>query len=185
MTSGSAVHYKSMFDAGSQIIAKEGTKSLFKGAAANILRGVAGAGVLSLYDQLQVLMFGKVYSGGMCTFSIMSKPHSHNHSQDLAKHLHSENAQDGCLVPPNSRTNRGGVWSHATMVNLSICCHGRLLRYAFETYWLGFPSPHECILFSFLSILFRRLTHSESFERFVYNGDSISIRFHSNTRGKL
>jgi solute carrier family 25 (adenine nucleotide translocator) protein 4/5/6/31 len=64
MTSGSAVHYKSMFDAGSQIIAKEGTKSLFKGAAANILRGVAGAGVLSLYDQLQVLMFGKVYSGG-------------------------------------------------------------------------------------------------------------------------
>jgi len=64
MTSGSAVHYKSMFDAGRQIIAKEGTKSLFKGAAANILRGVAGAGVLSLYDQLQVLMFGKVYSGG-------------------------------------------------------------------------------------------------------------------------
>jgi hypothetical protein len=32
MTSGAKVHYKSMFDAGSQIIAKEGTKSLFKGA---------------------------------------------------------------------------------------------------------------------------------------------------------
>lgn len=64
MTSGSAVHYKSMFDAGSQIIAKEGTKSLFKGAGANILRGVAGAGVLSLYDKLQQVMFGKVYSGG-------------------------------------------------------------------------------------------------------------------------
>lgn len=30
----------------------------------NILRGVAGAGVLSLYDKLQELMFGKVYSGG-------------------------------------------------------------------------------------------------------------------------
>ncbi|QRV76080.1 mitochondrial carrier protein [Ceratobasidium sp. AG-Ba] len=64
MTSGSAVHYKSMFDAGSQIIAKEGAKSLFKGAGANILRGVAGAGVLSLYDKLQQVMFGKVYSGG-------------------------------------------------------------------------------------------------------------------------
>ena len=48
MTSGAGVHYKSMFDAGSQIVAKEGMKSLFKGAGANILRGVAGAGVLSL-----------------------------------------------------------------------------------------------------------------------------------------
>ena len=64
MTSGAGVHYKSMFDAGSQIVAKEGVKSLFKGAGANILRGVAGAGVLSLYDKLQEVMFGKVYSGG-------------------------------------------------------------------------------------------------------------------------
>ena len=62
MTSGGTVHYKSMMDAGSQIIAKEGTKSLFKGAGANILRGIAGAGVLSLYDKMQELMFGKVYS---------------------------------------------------------------------------------------------------------------------------
>jgi hypothetical protein len=69
MTSGSGVNYKSMFDAGSQIVAKEGTKSLFKGAGANILRGVAGAGVLSLYDKLQEVMFGKVYSGGM--FSVL------------------------------------------------------------------------------------------------------------------
>jgi len=64
MTSGSAVHYKSMMDAASQIVAKEGTKSLFKGAGANVLRGVAGAGVLSLYDKLQEVMFGKVYAGG-------------------------------------------------------------------------------------------------------------------------
>ncbi|KAH7104231.1 mitochondrial carrier domain-containing protein [Auriculariales sp. MPI-PUGE-AT-0066] len=68
MTSGGTVHYKSMFDAGSQIIAKEGTRSLFKGAGANILRGVAGAGVLSLYDKLQEVMFGKVYSGAMFKF---------------------------------------------------------------------------------------------------------------------
>ena len=69
MTSGAGVHYKSMFDAGSQIVAKEGTKSLFKGAGANILRGVAGAGVLSLYDKLQEVLFGKVYSGGMYLLS--------------------------------------------------------------------------------------------------------------------
>jgi len=64
MTSGEAVKYKSSIDAARQIIAKEGFKSLFKGAGANILRGVAGAGVLSIYDQLQVLMFGKAFKGG-------------------------------------------------------------------------------------------------------------------------
>ncbi|KAK3939270.1 ADP ATP carrier protein [Diplogelasinospora grovesii] len=64
MTSGEAVKYKSSLDAFQQIVAKEGVKSLFKGAGANILRGVAGAGVLSIYDQLQVLMFGKAFKGG-------------------------------------------------------------------------------------------------------------------------
>ncbi|KAL8031518.1 hypothetical protein ABFX02_13G030900 [Erythranthe guttata] len=61
MTSGEAVKYKSSIDAFSQIIKKEGTKSLFKGAGANILRAVAGAGVLAGYDKLQVIMFGKKY----------------------------------------------------------------------------------------------------------------------------
>jgi solute carrier family 25 (adenine nucleotide translocator) protein 4/5/6/31 len=61
MTSGEAVKYKSSFDAARQIIAAEGVKSLFKGAGANILRGVAGAGVLSIYDQAQLLMFGKKF----------------------------------------------------------------------------------------------------------------------------
>merc|ERR1711904_742514 len=64
MTSGEAVKYKSSMDAASQIVAKEGVKSLFKGAGANILRGVAGAGVLSIYDQVQLLMFGKAFKGG-------------------------------------------------------------------------------------------------------------------------
>ena len=59
-----AVKYKSSMDAGRQIIAKEGVRSLFKGAGANILRGVAGAGVLSIYDQAQLLLFGKAYKGG-------------------------------------------------------------------------------------------------------------------------
>jgi len=64
MTSGEAVKYKGSFDAFNQIVAREGVRSLFKGAGANILRGIAGAGVLSLYDQLQVLVMGKKFSGG-------------------------------------------------------------------------------------------------------------------------
>nr|PNR61671.1 hypothetical protein PHYPA_000094 [Physcomitrium patens] len=64
MTSGAAVKYKSSMDAAQQIVVKEGYKSLFKGAGANILRAVAGPGVLSGYDQLQIIFFGKTYSGG-------------------------------------------------------------------------------------------------------------------------
>jgi len=65
MTSGTGTHYKSMFDAGTKIMAQEGVKSLFKGAGANILRGVASAGVLAIYDKFQAIMFdGKVYSAG-------------------------------------------------------------------------------------------------------------------------
>jgi solute carrier family 25 (adenine nucleotide translocator) protein 4/5/6/31 len=64
MTSGEAVKYKSSMDAFRQIVAREGFRSLFKGAGANILRGVAGAGVLSIYDQVQLLLFGKAFKGG-------------------------------------------------------------------------------------------------------------------------
>jgi solute carrier family 25 (adenine nucleotide translocator) protein 4/5/6/31 len=64
MTSGEAVKYKSSMHAFGQIVAKEGVASLFKGAGANILRAVAGAGVLAGYDKLQVLLFGKAYSSG-------------------------------------------------------------------------------------------------------------------------
>lgn len=45
-------------------MAKEGVRSLFAGAGANVLRGVAGAGVLSLYDKFQELAWGKVYQAG-------------------------------------------------------------------------------------------------------------------------
>lgn len=61
MTSGEAVKYKGSMDAARQIMAAEGVRSFFKGAGANILRGVAGAGVLSIYDQVQLLMFGKAF----------------------------------------------------------------------------------------------------------------------------
>jgi len=64
MTSGEAVKYKSSLHAFNQIVANEGVKSLFKGAGANILRGVAGAGVLSIYDQVQLILFGKKFKGG-------------------------------------------------------------------------------------------------------------------------
>ncbi|OBZ89481.1 ADP,ATP carrier protein [Choanephora cucurbitarum] len=64
MTSGAAVKYDSSLHAFREIVAKEGTKSLFKGAGANILRAIAGAGVLSGYDQLQLILFGKKFSGG-------------------------------------------------------------------------------------------------------------------------
>ncbi|TPX36968.1 hypothetical protein SmJEL517_g01003 [Synchytrium microbalum] len=64
MTSGQAVKYRSSMHCFSEIVKNEGTSSLFKGAGANILRAVAGAGVLAGYDQLQLIMFGKAYSGG-------------------------------------------------------------------------------------------------------------------------
>ena len=47
------VHYKSSLDCGIQVIKAEGFMSLMKGAGANILRGVAGAGVLSGADEVK------------------------------------------------------------------------------------------------------------------------------------
>jgi solute carrier family 25 (adenine nucleotide translocator) protein 4/5/6/31 len=64
MTSGEATKYSSSLACGKEIIAKEGVSSLFKGAGANVLRAVAGAGVLAGYDQLQLLLLGKKYGGG-------------------------------------------------------------------------------------------------------------------------
>jgi len=53
MTSGQAVKYKGSIDCGLQIMKTEGFMSLMKGAGANILRGVAGAGVLSGFDKFK------------------------------------------------------------------------------------------------------------------------------------
>jgi solute carrier family 25 (adenine nucleotide translocator) protein 4/5/6/31 len=49
MTSGAAVKYDSSLHCFREVIKNEGYKSLFKGAGANILRAIAGAGVLSGY----------------------------------------------------------------------------------------------------------------------------------------
>lgn len=51
MTSGAAVKYKGSVDCAVQIVKNEGFMSLMKGAGANILRGVAGAGVLAGFDK--------------------------------------------------------------------------------------------------------------------------------------
>jgi solute carrier family 25 (adenine nucleotide translocator) protein 4/5/6/31 len=53
MTSGSGVKYNGSLDAATQIMKAEGFSSFFKGAGANILRGVAGAGVLAGFDKFK------------------------------------------------------------------------------------------------------------------------------------
>merc|ERR1711976_54318 len=53
MTSGQAVKYKGSMDCAVQVIKNEGFMSLMKGAGANILRGVAGAGVLAGFDKFK------------------------------------------------------------------------------------------------------------------------------------
>jgi len=53
MTSGEGVKYRSSIHAFTEILSKEGVPALFRGAGANILRGIAGAGVLSGFDLFQ------------------------------------------------------------------------------------------------------------------------------------
>jgi solute carrier family 25 (adenine nucleotide translocator) protein 4/5/6/31 len=50
MKSGEKEKYKSSFECGAKIIKEEGWQYLFKGAGANVLRGIAGAGALSGFD---------------------------------------------------------------------------------------------------------------------------------------
>jgi len=61
MTSGTGSKYSGSLDAAAQIMKKEGVKSFFKGAGANILRGIAGAGVLSGFDVVQDFYVKSVY----------------------------------------------------------------------------------------------------------------------------
>ena len=55
MTSGHAVKYKNSMDCAVQILKNEGFMSMMRGAGANILRGVAGAGVLAGFDKFKEL----------------------------------------------------------------------------------------------------------------------------------
>ncbi|TVU14416.1 hypothetical protein EJB05_37883 [Eragrostis curvula] len=53
LTSGQAFKYRNGFQAIKHIVRTEGFLTLYRGVGANILSGMAGAGVLSGYDQLQ------------------------------------------------------------------------------------------------------------------------------------
>jgi len=55
MTSGEAVKYSGSLDCTVQILKNEGVATFFKGAGANILRGMAGAGVLAGFDKFKAL----------------------------------------------------------------------------------------------------------------------------------
>ncbi len=53
MTSGEAVKYDSAMHCAKVIIKTEGWRSMFKGAGANVLRAIAGAGVLTGYEKME------------------------------------------------------------------------------------------------------------------------------------
>ncbi|CAG5120635.1 unnamed protein product [Candidula unifasciata] len=55
VTCGEKIQYKGALDCAFQIIKKEGSLTLMKGATANILRNIAGAGVLAGFDQFRDL----------------------------------------------------------------------------------------------------------------------------------
>jgi solute carrier family 25 (adenine nucleotide translocator) protein 4/5/6/31 len=61
MTSGGGVHYDGSFDCAKQILEKEGWKSYFKGAGANIMRGIAGALVLAGFDVVKKAYVQNIY----------------------------------------------------------------------------------------------------------------------------
>jgi len=61
MTSGAAVKYNGSMDCAASILKSEGFTSFFKGAGANVLRGMAGAGVLSGFDVVKKAYVKQVY----------------------------------------------------------------------------------------------------------------------------
>jgi len=61
MTSGGGVAYSGSLDCAAQIMKNEGFKSYFKGAGANIMRGIAGAMVISGFDVVKRAYIKKVY----------------------------------------------------------------------------------------------------------------------------
>jgi len=65
MTSGEAVKYSGSIDCFKKILANEGFGSMMNGAGANILRAVAGAGVLSGFDKIvQIYTGAKIDTSG-------------------------------------------------------------------------------------------------------------------------
>lgn len=52
LTSGQPVKYRNAMHACRDIVRLEGFRALYRGVTANMLMGIAGAGVLAGYDQL-------------------------------------------------------------------------------------------------------------------------------------
>ena len=64
MTSGEKVKYKGGLDCFRAIVNEEGPRSMYRGAGVNVVRGVAGAGVLSGFDKFKNLYkWGKWEAG--------------------------------------------------------------------------------------------------------------------------
>merc|ERR1712046_280833 len=63
MTSGGdkSMMYKGSIDCGVQILKGEGFMAFMKGSGANILRGIAGAGVLAGFDELKKFYVLQMY----------------------------------------------------------------------------------------------------------------------------
>ncbi|XP_074317122.1 ADP,ATP carrier protein ER-ANT1 isoform X2 [Silene latifolia] len=61
LTSGQPIKYQNAIHAFREIVHNEGFSALFRGVTANILLGVAGAGVLAGYDQLHRIAYGHIY----------------------------------------------------------------------------------------------------------------------------
>lgn len=61
LTSGQPTKYKNAIHAFREIVHVEGVRALYRGVTANMLLGMAGAGVLAGFDQLQMIAFRHGY----------------------------------------------------------------------------------------------------------------------------
>lgn len=61
MSSGEQLKFNSAFQCARHMYKERGLRTFIGGIGANILRGITGAGVLTIYDMLQLVIFGKKY----------------------------------------------------------------------------------------------------------------------------
>ena len=59
MTAGQEVKYTSSRACLKEVVLKEGSRALFRGAGVNIVRGVAGAGVLTGFERMKKVYVSK------------------------------------------------------------------------------------------------------------------------------
>ena len=59
MTAGQEVKYTSSMACLKEVVLKEGSRALFRGAGVNIVRGVAGAGVLTGFERMKKVYISK------------------------------------------------------------------------------------------------------------------------------